>query len=163
VSTARVPTTDPGPPGLRAPAWATRVARSATPVLQYARGLLKHVVACYAQHLAILKIARNYMKDTRCLLVLHREMRSRLACAQYNMAFRFGVRAARSFVLPQEHIQKSNPVMRVTHQCTLWDAVHLSNGHPRWWPPLGNMSDIPDGAAARLAELWRLKCRIKCR
>jgi hypothetical protein len=30
-------------------------------------------------------------------------------------------------------------------------------------PLLGDMSNIPDDAAARLAELWRLKYRIKYR
>jgi hypothetical protein len=71
-------------------------------------GPRKHVIVFYAQHLAILKIARNYMEDTSCFLVLHREMRNRLARAQYNMAFRLGVRAARN-VLLQEHIQKRYP------------------------------------------------------
>jgi hypothetical protein len=95
-------------------------------------------------------------------------MRNRLACTQYNIAFRLGVRAARSFVLLQEHIQKSNPVMRATHQYTCWDAVHVSKRPPmtsgRLCPPLlGNMSNIPDDPAARLAELWCLKYRIKYR
>jgi hypothetical protein len=119
------------------------------------------MVACYAQHLATLKTARNYMKDTSCFLALHhREMRNRSARAQYNMAFRFGVRAARSFMLLQEHIQKSNPVMRATHQCTCWNAVYVSTGR---LPLLGNLSDIPNGAAVCLAKIWHLKYRMKYR
>jgi hypothetical protein len=72
------------------------------------------------------------------------------------MAFRLGVRIARSSVLLQEHIEKSNPVMHATHPC--WDAVHVSKRPPmpaaRLCPPLfGNMSTIPGDTTARLAEL----------
>jgi hypothetical protein len=76
--------------------------------------------ACYVQQLAFLKIARNYMKATSYFLVLHRELRNRSARAQHSKAS----------TLLQENIQKSNPVMRATHQYTCWDAVHVSNGHP---------------------------------